>query len=162
MRIELQGRTEAHVRVYFERTRDEEIQRMCPQRAKTAEEAVRDFEKTLLPDSNSFGRTVYADGKYVGDVWLYCMDEDDGPDAMLSFCLFEKELWGRGIMTEAARLFLQETGKRFELWTVGAFTFMENEGSVRVLMKNGFVLQESFYEAGRESGYFERNMRKNI
>jgi len=156
MRIELRARTEHQVRIYFDRTRDEEIQRMCPQKAQTVEEAIADFRKTLEADANSFGRTVYADGKYVGDVWLYCIDEEENADAMLSFCLFEKELWGRGIMTEAVRMFLEETERRFSLRTVGAFTFVENRGSQRVLMKNGFVLQESFFEDGRESGYFER------
>ena len=108
--------------------------------------------------ARSFGRTVYADGNYVGDIWLYCIHEEDGPDAMLSFCLFEKSLWGRGIMTEAARLFLMETQKRFRLKSAGAFTFMENRGSARVLEKNGFTLMERFEEDGRESGYYEKRM----
>ncbi len=158
MTIELRGRTETHVRIYFERTQDEEIRHMCPQKAKTAEEAIADYRKTLEENVSSFGRTVYAGGKYVGDVWLYCIDEDDHVDAMLSFCLFEKELWGRGIMTEAVRLFLEETEKRFSLRTVGAFTFTDNVGSRRVLTKNGFALQESFFEDGRESCYFERRI----
>ena len=162
MNIELRGRTEANVRLYFERTRDAEIQRMCPQRAQTVEEALADFRKMLVGETDSFGRTVYADGQYVGDIWLYCMDESTGPDAMLSFCLFDKELWGRGIMTEAARLFLEEARRKFALWTVGAFTFMENKGSVCVLEKNGFELKESFFEGGRESGYFEKDVRKAI
>lgn len=162
MRVELRERTEAHVRIYFERTRDEEIRRMCPQKAKTAEEAVADFGETLKLGARSFGQTVYADGKYVGDVWLYCIGEADGPNAMLSFCLFEKTLWGRGIMTEAAGRFLADMERKFRLKTVGAFTFMENEGSVRVLMKNGFVLKERFCENGRESGYFEKDMREDI
>ena len=156
MRIELRERTEAHVCIYFDRTRDEEIQRLCPQRARTVEEAVRDFRETQKPDAGSFGRTIYADGEYVGDIWLYCIGEDDGPDAMLSFCLFEKAIWGKGIMTEAVRLFCLETEKRFDLRTVGAFAFMENEGCVRVLQKSGFVLKERVSEDGRESGYFER------
>ena len=158
MRIELRERTEEHVRIYFERTRDEEIRKLCPQKAQTAEEAVRDFQETLKPGAGSFGRTVYADGKYAGDIWLYCIGEEDGPDAMLSFCLFEKRLWGCGIMTEAARLFLEETKKRFSLKAVGAFTFMENYGSVRVLEKNGFSLRERFFENERESGYYEIQM----
>lgn len=158
MKIELMERTEAHVRVYFDRTRDEEIQRMCPQRAKTAEEAVGDFQKTLLPDSRSFGRTVYADGSYIGDVWLYCMHEEDGPDAMLSFCIFEKEIWGRGAATQAVRLLLDQSRACFGLRTVGAFVYCENAGSVRVLERNGFILRETFCEDGRESAYYEKEL----
>lgn len=162
MRIELRTRTEQQVRIYFARTRDEEIQRMCPQKAQTVEEALADFRKTLEEDADSFGRTIYADGEYVGDIWLYGLDEAGSPDAMISFCLFEKEMWGRGIMTETVPLFLTEAREIFELRTVGAFAFMENRGSVRVLEKNGFVLQESFYEGKCESGYFEKDVRKTI
>lgn len=158
MKIELRDRTEAHVRMYFAKTRDEEIQRLCPQRAQTAEEAVSDFRKSIEPGANSFGRTIYANGEYVGDVWCYCIGEADGPDAMLSYCLFDKKRWGQGIASEAARLFLKEIGERFHLRAVGAFAYMENRGSVRVLEKNGFALMEAFWEDGRESGYYERKM----
>ena len=158
MRVELRDRTEKHVRIYFERTRDEDIRRLCPQKAKTVEEAVDDFRETMKPGARSFGQTVYADGEYVGDVWLYCIHEEDEPDAMLSFCLFEKRVWGRGIMTQAARMLLEESRTRFALKTVGAFTDSENRGSARVLEKNGFALMERFYDGGREAGYYEKRM----
>lgn len=160
MKIELRERTEAHVRIYFERTRDGEIQRMCPQRAQTVGEALEDFKGTLLPGAGSFGRTVYADGKYVGDVWCFGIREEDEPDAMLSYCLFDRAVWGRGIGTEAVRLFLGEVQERFALRTVGAFTYTGNAASVRVLEKNGFSLRESFSEDGRQSGYYQRNMER--
>lgn len=41
------------------------------------------LQKMLLPNAKSFGQTVYADGKYVGDVWCYCIDMDDNPNCML-------------------------------------------------------------------------------
>jgi len=156
--IELRGRTREHVRIYYERTRDEEIQKMCPQRAQSVEEALNDYEKSLRPDAASFGRTVYADGRYIGDVWCFAIHEESEPDAMLGYCLFEKELWGGGAATEAVGLFLREIAERFELKSVGAFTFMENRGSVRVLEKNGFALKESFFEDGAESGYYQLDM----
>ena len=59
--------------------------------SKTVEEALADYEETLLPNATSFGQTVYVDGKYVGDVWCYCIDMDDEPNCMLSFCIFELE-----------------------------------------------------------------------
>lgn len=155
MEIVLRERSEAHVRIYFERTRDEQIQRMCPQRAQTVEEALRDYRHSLQEGSGSFGRTVYVDERYVGDVWCYCIGDQDGPDAMLSFCLFEKELWGRGIGGKAVGLMLHEMRERFGVHTVGAFVYMENAGSIRVLEKNGFRLEEQFSEEGRESGYYQ-------
>jgi hypothetical protein len=65
-----------------------------PQKAKTVEEALADYEQTLLPDAQSFGQTVYVDGKYVGDVWCYCIDMDDEPNCMLSFCILFGSFFG--------------------------------------------------------------------
>ena len=108
MKIELRERTAGHVRVYFEQTQDEQIERMLPRSVESLEQALANFEATLLPGAASFGRTIYADGRYVGDVWC------------------------------------------------GAFTFADNKASIRVLEKNGFAVQESFVEDGRESVYLER------
>ncbi len=156
MKIELRERTAGHVRVYFERTQDEQIERMLPRSVESLEQALANFEATLLPGAASFGRTIYADGRYVGDVWCYCIDCEQSPNAMLSYCIFDKALWGKGAATEAVGLFLQQAVERFSLRSVGAFTFADNKASIRVLEKNGFAVQESFVEDGRESVYLER------
>ena len=156
MTIELRERTEDHVRIYFEKTRDPEIQTMIPQTAKTAEEAVAQFEKTLLPGATSFGRTVYAEGNYVGDVWCYCIDLQEEPNAMISYCVFDKTLWGSGIATEAVKQFLEEIVSKLDLKSVGAFTYCDNIPSIRVLEKNGFGKMEEFTDDGRLSGYFQK------
>ena len=156
MKITLGGRTAETVAVYFEKTRSPVIQKVLPQEAQTLEKALADFRKTQEPGAKSFGRTIYVDGQYVGDVWCYCMDPDDDPQAMVSYCVFEQDLWGRGVATEALRLFLEEVRERFGLERVGAFTFAENTGSIRVLEKNGFRLEESFTEDGRLSRYYQR------
>ena len=156
MKIELRERTAGHVRVYFERTQDEQIERMLPRSVESLEQALANFEATLLPGAASFGRTIYVDGRYVGDVWCYCIDCEQSPNAMLSYCIFDKALWGKGAATEAVGLFLQQAVERFSLRSVGAFTFTDNKASIRVLEKNGFAVQESFVEDGRESVYLER------
>ena len=48
--------------------------------------------------------------------------------------------------------------KRFGLRSVGAFTYADNEGSVRVLEKNDFVCKERFEEDGRDSVYYEKEL----
>ena len=146
MNITLQARTAQTVEIYFEKAQRPEIRRMLPQRAKTVAEALADFEKTRQPGANSFGRTVEADGRYIGDVWIYAIDLNDTPNAMLSYCVFEAELWGKGAATEAVRLFLEEVVERYQLQTIGAFTYAENAASIRVLEKNGFTLEEEFEE----------------
>ena len=156
MKVELRERTAEHVRVYFERTRDPEIQAMIPQSAQTVEDALALFEKTLLPGATSFGRTVYADGDYVGDIWCYCIDPAEEPNAMVSYCIFDKTLWGRGIATEAVKQFLEEIVSKFDLQSVGAFTYCDNVPSIRVLEKNGFGKMEEFTDDGRLSGYFQK------
>lgn len=154
MNIELRDRTEETVRVYFNMTRDEEIQSLCPQKAKTEDEAVADFYETLSDNAKSYGRTIYIDGEYIGDIWCYCIDRDENPNAMVSYCIFKKEYWGRGIGSIALEMFLKEITEKFQLKSIGAFTYANNIGSIRVLEKNGFVLSESFEEDGTESSFY--------
>lgn len=158
MLITLGKRTEETVRVYFEKTNRELFRKVLPQKAKNAEEAVEDYRKTLLPGATSYGRTILADGRYVGDVWCYCIDPEDSPNAMVSYCILEPELWGQGIAAEGLRLFLAEVGEKFPIGSVGAFTFSENTASIRVLEKNGFTMVEEFEEDGVPSNYFERTL----
>lgn len=155
MEVSLGYRTEETVRVYFEKSQQPEIKTMLPQKAKSVEEAVSDYYKTLLPDSASYGRTILVDGGYIGDVWCYCIDRSETPNAMLSFCVFEKKLWRKGIAAKAVSLFLKEMHERFGIGTVGAFTFSDNTASQRVLEKNGFDLIEAFVEDGRASRYYQ-------
>lgn len=156
MSVKLGQRTEETVAVYFERAQSAAIRAVLPQRARTLEEALADYRRTLEPGASSFGRTILADGQYVGDVWCYCMDRSGDPQAMVSYCVFETALWGRGIAARALGLFLAELRERFGLERVGAFTFSENAASIRVLEKNGFHREESFTEDGVESGYYLR------
>lgn len=158
MVITLGKRTEETVRVYFEKTSRELFRKVLPQKAKNAEEAVEDYRKTLLPGATSYGRTILADGRYVGDVWCYCIDPEDSPNAMVSYCILEPELWGQGIAAEGLRLFLAEIGEKFPIGNLGAFTFSENTASIRVLEKNGFTMVEEFEEDGVPSNYFERTL----
>ena len=119
------------------------------------EEALEDYEKTLLPNATSFGQTVYVDGKYVGDVWCYCIDMDDEPNCMLSFCIFELEYWSKGIATSAVKMFIKNVCERYGVRTIGAFTYAHNNASIRVLEKNGFVVIEEFEEDGVLSKYLQ-------
>ncbi len=155
MKISLSDRTEQTVQTYFEKAQDPAIKTVLPQKAKTVEEALQDYYLSLLPSSASYGRTIQADGRHVGDIWCYSMRDEDGPDAMLSFCVFEKEMWNRGIATSAVRLFLREIAAKYSLHTIGAFTYSDNHASVAVLEKNGFILKEEFKENGRLSRYYE-------
>lgn len=156
MNISLGQRTEETVGIYFAQTRNPAIRRTLPQRAQTLAEALEDFHRTQLPGCRSYGRTIWADGQYVGDVWCYGMDPSGQPQAMVSYCVWQTSLWGRGAATAALGLFLEEIREQFGIARVGAFTFSDNMGSIRVLEKNGFRLAETVVEDGRTSGYYLR------
>lgn len=158
MNIELRERTEGHVRIYFEKTRDDEIQSRMHQEAKTLREALEAYRRSRLPGASSYGRTVYADGTYVGDIWCYSLDPGETPNAMLSYCLFDRAFWGRGVATAALEKFLEEITPRFSLKTVGAFAYCSNIASLRVLEKNGFERAEVFTENGKESAYYQKDV----
>ena len=157
MRIDLKDRTADTVVTYFQATRAPEVRKYLPQKAATETEALADFEKTQQPGSTSYGRTIYVDGNYIGDVWCYCIQQDE-PNAMVSYCIFDKEYWFKGIATEALRMFLAEIAEKFSLKSVGAFTYSANKSSIKVLLKNGFTDAESFVEDGIESKYFQRGI----
>lgn len=154
MMIELRDRTEEHVKIYFRETQDAEIRALLPSSAKSLEAALAMYHETQQPDAKSVGKTVYYNGEYVGDIWCYGLFEDE-PDAMLSYCIFEKALWGQGIATQAVKLFLKFMGEQYAVKTVGAFTYCDNIASQKVLTANGFQMLEAFTEDGRQSAYYE-------
>ena len=155
MDVYLGNRTAETVRTYFEKANRPEIKAVLPQKAQTVEEALADYEETLHPNANSYGRTIIANGNYIGDIWCYCIDVNEEPNAMLSYCIFEKAYWSQGIATETVAMFLKEVKARYALNTIGAFTFSDNLASIRVLEKNGFTELEEFSEDGRDSKYFQ-------
>ncbi|MBE6925835.1 MAG: GNAT family N-acetyltransferase [Ruminococcaceae bacterium] len=155
MIITCKNRTEETVRIYFEKASTPEIRKVLPQKAQTVEEALADYRDTLLPNATSFGQTVYADGKYVGDVWCYCIDPKDTPNCMLSYCIFEPEYQAKGVATVAVAQFLETLREKYDVKTVGAFTYASNIPSIRVLERNGFALIEEFTEDGIPSQYFQ-------
>ena len=158
MNICLGERTAETVKIYFEKAQQPEIKANLPQKAATLDEALADFEKTLLPGASSFGRTIYVDGRYVGDVWCYCIDLGDEPNCMLSYCVFETAYLSKGVATQAVDLFLREIRAKFGVKSCGAFTFSRNLASIRVLEKNGFVMLEEFEEDSIPSKYFQLNL----
>ena len=153
--VSLKGRTADTVRIYFKKSNTQEIKRVLPQKAQSVEEALEDFEKTLLPNANSFGQTIYVDGAYIGDVWCYCIDLTDEPNCMISYCIFEPDHRSKGIATAAVSMFIETIRAKYGIKTIGAFTFCHNVASVKVLEKNGFSVREEFEENGVLSKYLQ-------
>ena len=118
--------------------------RCCPRNRRRQRRLWRIYRKSLKPEASSYGRTIYADGRYVGDIWCYGIHEEKEPDAMISYCIFEKALWGRGAATEALRMFLELIAEKFRVRTVGGFTFAENQASIRVMEKERISAERMF------------------
>lgn len=158
MDVTLGRRTAETAAIYFEKTSNAAIRKVLPQKARTVEEAVADFYASQRPGASSFGRTILADGQYVGDVWCYGIDPKGTPSAMVSYCVFERALWGQDVASKALNIFLLEIARTYDLKTVGAFTYSSNLPSIRVLEKNGFHMMEEFEEDGRLSRYYEKKL----
>lgn len=156
--IELKPRTAETAALYFEKANTPAIRAVLPQKARTLAEALADFEQTQLPGATSYGRTIHINGRYIGDIWCYRIDKSQEPNAMISYCIFERGYYGKGIATEALRLFMAEIRSKFGLKSLGAFTFLSNAASIRVLHKNGFTLREEFTEDGVASCYLQTEM----
>ena len=155
MKIELGERTAETVALYFVKAQQQMVASTLPQKARTVEEALKDYEETLLPDATSYGRTIIVNDVYVGDVWCYCMDKAKTPNGMLSYCIFDHSYWNKGVATAAVSLFLAKVREMYALHVIGAFTFSDNQASIKVLEKNNFSFVEEFYEGGRKSQYFQ-------
>lgn len=157
MEISLGVRREHHAIAFWHAAQNESIRRMLPLSASSPEEAAAQWRAAQAPGASSYGRIILADGRYIGDVWCYCIDTAGQPQAMLSYCIIDPSMHGRGVATQAVQLFLEEIAERFSIRTVGAFTFADNMPSIRVLEKCDFVRQELFEEDGRLSCYYQRN-----
>ena len=158
MEITLGKRTAETAALSFERMNTASIRKTLPRKAQTVEEALADFHASQRPAASSFGRTIWAEDRYVGDVWCCCIDLGGTPNAMVSYCMFEPDCRGRGVASQALALFLGEIVPKFGLETVGAFTYADNLPSIRVLEKNGFRLAEEFTEDGVSSQYFQLDL----
>lgn len=148
MKIEIKERTIEHVLIYWHRTQDDEIKKMIPITECSEEQAIEMFNKTLIPNATSYGKVIYLEGQYIGDIWCYGIDEEREKMAMLSYVLFAKDTWGNGIATIAVGMFLEEVFKKYKIDKIGAFTYATNVPSIRVLEKQGFELIEEFEEDG--------------
>ncbi|MGF7059499.1 GNAT family N-acetyltransferase [Brassicibacter mesophilus] len=155
MDVVLKQRTKDHVVIFWEKTKDEEIQKLFPFSTESLEEALKLYEESLEKGALSYGKVIYYKGKYVGDIWCYGIDEADEKMAMLSIVIFEKELWGKGIATRAIKDFISEVFNKYKIEKIGAFTYIFNNRSIGLLEKAGFAKIETFVENGIESIYLE-------
>ncbi len=159
MNISLQTRTRDHVKTFWKKTQDNEIQSMFPTSISSLEEALALFENSLQNNATSYGKVILVNDAYVGDIWCYGIDETDEKMAMLSIVLFDKSKWGQGIAATVIPQFLDDVFHRYQINSIGAFTYASNQRSLRALQKSGFLFVETFEEDGVTSNYLETKKR---
>jgi RimJ/RimL family protein N-acetyltransferase len=118
------------------------------------EDARKTYEKYLKPGSPSHFRVAVelkAMGEVVGTLGFYNYSEDNRR-AELGYDLF-REHWGRGYMTEAVKALLDYGFLRLNLNRMEATVDSENQRSIRLLERLGFVregcLRERFHYKNR-------------
>lgn len=153
--VELRPRMLEHVITFWEKSQDEEIEKMIPLNRGTLDDAIALYEETLKPGARSFGQVIYADGSYIGDVWCYGIDEIHVMLAFVSIVIFNKAYWGRGIGKHALQQFCQLVFERYTVTKLCAFTYKENSRSISALESAGFHMVEEFEEDGVLSCYYE-------
>ncbi len=153
--IQLADRTAEHVRMFWEKTQDEEIERLFPFSRGTVDDALHQFEQAQLPGAASYGQVVLLDGRYVGDVWCYGIDELEEKQAFVSIVLFDKGCWGQGVGAEALGQFCSLVFNRYRVDKLCAFAYKANTRSDRLLKRIGFVEMEEFEEDGVPSRYYD-------
>jgi len=71
--------------------------------------------------------------------------------------LLLKPYWGLGYASEIVETGISYAFDQLQLKTLTGVTYPENLPSQKVLLRNGFVFERSFYEEGRESHLFRLN-----
>lgn len=155
-KISLRPRNLDNVKVFWEKSKDEELGKLFPFLNNSLNEVIKLYEESIQPGARSFGQVIYADEEYIGDVWCYGIDEIEEKSAFISIVIFNKNFWGQGIGKEILMQFSKVIFENYSINKLCAFTYKSNTRSIAALEKAGFVKLEDFEEAGVASCYFER------
>ncbi|SHK46733.1 ribosomal-protein-alanine N-acetyltransferase [Anaerocolumna jejuensis DSM 15929] len=88
-----------------------------------------------------------ASGEIIGTVMLFDFNFDVGCGEI--GYVFHKDYWGKGYGTRSVALLCDFALRNLKLQKLYASVVDENTGSARILIKNGFVLEE------QEKGYYQ-------
>ena len=130
MTIELRPVRDEDLDVFYEHQADPEWAAMAVFESRDRESFFA-HQRRLFANPQIVNRAVLADGEVCGRIgsWI----DDDG--RRLVGYGYGRQFWGRGIASEALRLYLAELTVR----PLYAFVALSNLGSIRVLEKAGFT-----------------------
>ncbi|MFN8520233.1 MAG: GNAT family protein [Chloroflexota bacterium] len=147
--IELRRHTPANLPTVLRWYADPEIARLTrySTRPMPTEEVERFFQARLLSmESVAYGIHLRPSGRLVGLTTFSSLDPDNG-SVLFHITIGERDAWGHGYGTEAARLMLWLAFERIGLHRVGLTVFSFNERAIRSYQKAGFRIEGRLREA---------------
>jgi RimJ/RimL family protein N-acetyltransferase len=127
--VRLREVVEADLAVFCEFQLDPRANEMAGTYARSQSGFIAHWTK-ILRDAEVAARTILEGDSIAGNICCFRSDDRHCVGYWIG-----TPFWGRGIATQALRLFLQEIDTR----PLYAYVAGENAGSIRVLEKNGFV-----------------------
>ncbi len=147
--VELRHHTQSNLPTVLRWYADPEIARLTrySTRPMATEEVERFFQSRLLStESVAYGIHLRPSGRLVGLTTFSALDADNG-SVMFHITIGERDVWGQGYGTEAARLMLWLAFERIGLHRVGLTVFAFNERAIRSYEKAGFRVEGRLREA---------------
>ena len=80
----------------------------------------------------------------------------DTGDVHIGYVLF-KPYWGLGYAAEIVKAGIEHVFGQLKMDTVTAITYADNIASQKVLLKNGFFFERTFYDGGKENRIYRLN-----
>ena len=131
---------------------DQEVTRYLGVTFPLALEQEKEILKKFGEDKNLVWWVIEAEGKAVGGIGIHQIDWINA-HAITGIVIGDKGCWRKGYASEAMAVRTAYAFRQLNLHKLSSFTFFENEGSKRALMKSGYreigVEREHIWRDGR-------------
>ncbi len=128
--IELRPVEESDLETFYEFQSDPEAAAMAVFVTRDRASHFEVWTTKVMADPKNLARTVLVDGAVAGNMLSWPLDGVRYVGYWIG-----RDFWGRGVATQALRLFVRDIAER----PLHADVALTNRGSQRVLEKNGFV-----------------------
>jgi len=99
-----------------------------------------DYVRSKTLDINSQLYGIFVHSNHIGNIVLDKIDFNH-KRAEITYVVGNKDYWGKGIATLAIEKIIKISREEFQLKKLSASCADKNEGSKRVLLKNGFKIE---------------------
>lgn len=136
---------------FYRLNSDEEVMRYI-RPVKSRKETQDFFQKVLtdydtLPGLGRWGMYLKTSGEFAGSFAVIPIEHSD--KIQLGYALL-KVNWGKGYASESTKGGIDYAFAKLGLEEIAGVTYPENTASQQVLLKNGFVLHDTFFEDDQE------------